>query len=178
MLFVLLDNIRSAYNVGAILRTADGAGVDGMIVTGYTPLPSHKKVIKTALGAELTVPWVYFDDAAAALQQLRQGTFSPRAKSSAWDFADIPWQDYQILAFEVTPQATGIFDRPLPRNTIAIFGNEVTGVQPELLTLADRQVVIPMYGQKQSLNVAASLAVAVYEYARQFGGDAKRRSHR
>ncbi len=142
----LLDNVRSAFNVGSILRCADAAGLRRVHLCGVTPTPTHprvaKQVAKTALGAECSVPWAYAAnalDAAAAL----------RAEGAT------------LWALEEGPGALSLFDAPLPARPLAlVVGSEVTGVDPGLLALCDRVVCLPMRGVKRSLNVAVAFGVA------------------
>jgi tRNA G18 (ribose-2'-O)-methylase SpoU len=142
----LLDNIRSSFNVGAMFRTADGAGVAHLHLCGITPAPDHPKVAKTALGAEYNVPWTQYWDAIEAAASLKQGGF-------------------EVWALEGGPRAESIFEaaKQLPEKPLLlVVGNEVSGVDPGLLELCGRVVSIPMQGAKQSLNVAVAFGIAVY----------------
>lgn len=139
----LLDNIRSTFNVGAIFRTADGVGLAHLYLCGITATPDHSKVRKTALGAEQTIAWSYHPN---AIQVAR----------------DLQAQNYRLWAIEGHPQA-----KPLPQaaslNPIAlIVGNELSGVDPGLLAIADQIFYIPMQGHKRSLNVAIAFSIAAY----------------
>jgi 23S rRNA (guanosine2251-2'-O)-methyltransferase len=149
---VLLDNIRSAYNVGSIFRTADGAGVDHIYICGVTPTPDHPKVAKTALGAEHSIPWTQTWDALETADELKQ-------------------QGYQLWALEACPTADSLFDTLSYQSNspvLLIIGNEVAGIDPQILDLCHRTVFIPMYGFKQSLNVAIAFGVAVYTIRQAF----------
>jgi 23S rRNA (guanosine2251-2'-O)-methyltransferase len=146
VLQALLDNIRSSFNVGAMFRTADGAGVTHLHLCGITPAPDHPKVAKTALGAEYSVPWTQYWDAIEAAASLKQGGF-------------------ELWALEGGPRSEPIFEaaKILPEKPLLlVVGNEVSGVDPGLLELCQRVVCIPMQGAKQSLNVAVAFGVAVY----------------
>lgn len=140
----LLDNIRSLRNVGAIFRTSDAAGISHLYLGGYTATPEHPKLAKTALGAELSVPWTQYRnglDAIAALQE----------------------QGYAIWAVEGGERAESIFEVSDETNPIAlVFGNETAGVDPAILELADKVVAIPMRGIKHSLNVETAFGVIAY----------------
>ena len=142
----LLDNVRSGWNVGAMFRTADGLGGGRMHLCGITPMPDHPQVVKTALGAEKELPWVYASNAVQHCQELRS-------------------RGYSIWALEDTPQAEVIFD--LRREDIKdilpvlVVGNEVSGVDPEILALCQRVLAIPMHGAKRSLNVAVAYGIAL-----------------
>lgn len=142
----LLDNIRSTYNVGAMFRTADGSGLSHLHLCGITPTPANRKVGKTALGAEETVPWTYHRNALeAALASKEQGT--------------------QVWALESSPQAESLFTlgKFLPGlPLLLVVGNEITGVDPGILEICDKIIAIPMQGQKSSLNVAIAFGVAAY----------------
>ncbi len=143
---LLLDNLRSAYNVGSAFRTADGAGIAHLYLTGITPTPPHQGISKTALGAERTVPWSKHPNAPQLAARLR---------SEGWT----------IWAMETAPTAIPLqtlLKTELPKHLLLVFGNEVAGIDPALLSLADAVVSLPMFGAKESLNVASALAAAVY----------------
>lgn len=142
----LLDNIRSTYNVGAMFRTSDGAGVSHLYLTGTSPTPENLRVGKTALGAEFSVPWSWHANGLQAALQIKA-------------------QGRQLWALEIGPDSTSIFqaapeipDEPL----CLVVGNEVSGIDPGILALCDRRVWIPMQGYKRSLNVAIAFGIAVY----------------
>jgi tRNA G18 (ribose-2'-O)-methylase SpoU len=145
---VLLDNIRSAHNVGAIFRTADAVGVKPIYLCGITPTPlSHEDLQKTALGAELSLTWEYRANAYLLAQELKN-------------------KGYRLVALELTPQSTPLYafnlksqaDRPL----VLIIGNERAGVDPGIIEICDDVVALPMLGNKKSLNVAVTFGVAAY----------------
>lgn len=154
---LITNNIRSAHNVGSLLRTADAAGVEKVIFTGITPYPkragdtrlphiaegAHKQISKTALGAEATVKWEYFADIAEAINVLKR-------------------QNYQIVALEQAPNSTPLFNWQPKFPVALIIGHEVTGVEKSVLELCDQIVEIPQYGSKESLNVSVAAGVALY----------------
>ena len=143
-LFIVLDNIRSAYNVGSIFRTADGAGVNKICVCGYSPTPDDRKVVKTALGAECFVPWEYYRQAWRLLEKLKAAGM-------------------QIVALEQTKKSIN-YRKLKPRFPLAlVVGNEVKGLSKGVLKYADKIIAIPMYGQKESLNVAVAAGIAIYK---------------
>ncbi len=146
---VVLDNLRSAYNVGAFFRTADCAGVERLYLVGITSTPPHRGVAKTALGAEESVLWEYCPDPLPLVQRLREA-------------------GYQIAVIETSPKAIDLFDWQPRFPVCLVFGNELTGVQPALLEFSDVQVRIPMFGIKSSLNVATAGAIVIYELLRRF----------
>jgi len=150
-LSVLLDNVRSTFNVGSIFRTADGAGVQQLYLCGITPTPNHPKVGKTALGAEQAIPWSHHNNALDLACHLQ-------AKGAT------------LWALEESSMAESLFNLPIASNNaplVLIVGNEITGVDPGLLALCDQVVAIPMWGSKQSLNVATAFGIAIYELRRQ-----------
>lgn len=146
---VLLDNIRSMYNVGAFFRAADGVGLEKLCLCGITAHPPKKAISKTALGAEETVLWEHDWDAVKMTEKLRRS-------------------GYEIAAIETSPQSVDLFDWQ-PRFPVCVaFGNEVEGLRPELLEMADARVRIPMLGQKNSLNVATAGGIVLYELLRKY----------
>jgi tRNA G18 (ribose-2'-O)-methylase SpoU len=146
---VLLDNVRSMYNTGAFFRTADGAGIERLILSGITPPPSQSGVRKTALGAEETVRWETPPDPLAAIRDLRD-------------------HGYEIAAVETSSRSVDLYDWQPHFPLCLIFGHEVDGIRPELLELCDTHVRIPMLGKKHSLNVATSAGVVLYELLRKY----------
>jgi 23S rRNA (guanosine2251-2'-O)-methyltransferase len=153
-LILILENIRSAYNVGSAFRTADAFQVEAIYLTGYTAFPPHKEIRKTALGAEDSVPWRHFPDGVSAVE---------RARSAG----------YQILAVEQTTSSIFLqsLGSKLTERTALVFGNEVTGVEPATLSAADGCIEIPQGGMKHSLNVATALGVVVWEFVRSQSGN-------
>jgi 23S rRNA (guanosine2251-2'-O)-methyltransferase len=142
----LLDSIRSTFNVGAMFRTADGAGLSHLHLCGTTATPENPKVAKTALGAELSVAWTYHHNNLDFAQ-------------SALDTGATLW------ALETGPKASSLFEAvqsPVPSPLLLVVGNEVTGVDPAVARLCNRMVWIPMVGSKQSLNVSIAFGVAAY----------------
>ncbi|NTV37112.1 MAG: RNA methyltransferase [Anaerolineaceae bacterium] len=143
----LLDNIRSILNVGSIFRTADGAGFEKLILSGITATPLHPKLAKTGLGAEGLIPWEY----------------TPNALDTA---SELIHQGYSLWALEECDNAVSLFDYDrtiFPDSPVAlVVGNEITGVDPDILNLAHVKVWIPMNGSKRSLNVAVAFGIAAY----------------
>lgn len=140
---VIIENVRSAYNVGSILRTCDAALVDRVIVTGYTPQPDHPKVRKTALGAEERIPWEASPETGPVICRLKA-------------------EGYTVAVLEITDRPSRVED--LGRDhfpLVLLVGNEVTGVTDGAIALADLAIEIPQYGIKQSLNVAVAFGIAV-----------------
>jgi len=142
-----LDNIRSAWNVGAMFRTADGLGIRRMHLAGITATPENGHLLKTALGAEFHVAWDYHaDGVAAAHSLLRQGL--------------------RLWALEQEAGAEPL-DRirreDMTGPTVLVVGNEISGVDPGILELCERVIYLPMHGIKRSLNAAVAFAIAAYE---------------
>ena len=143
-LAVLVDNVRSAWNVGSILRTADGFGFDHAFLCGITPTPKQAEVRKTALGAEQFVSWSQHRDATKLVENL---------KAEGW----------QVWVLEFAERATPIYEAEQKgRKTVLIVGSEVTGVDPGLLEVADKIFYLPMRGQKRSFNVAVAFGAAAF----------------
>ena len=141
---VLLDNIRSAWNVGSIFRSADGFGFDHVYLCGITPTPENEAVTKTSLGAEDTVTWSYHKDAVRLVKGL---------KKDGW----------KVHALEDDAKAISIQGTEIENErSVLILGSEVTGVDPGLLNLCDTIYYIPMRGEKKSFNVAIAFSIAAY----------------
>lgn len=146
---VLLDNVRSMYNVGAFFRAADGVGLEKLCLGGITAHPPKKAISKTALGAEDVVPWEHDWDAVRLAEGLRR-------------------KGFEIAAIETSLHAIDLFEWR-PRFPVCVaFGHEVEGLRPELLEFADTHVRIPMLGKKTSLNVATAAGVVLYELLRKY----------
>ena len=146
---VLLDNVRSMYNVGAFFRAADGVGLQKLCLCGITAHPPKKAISKTALGAELTVEWEHDWNAIQMAERLRSS-------------------GYEFVVIETSSQAVDLFEWEPKFPVCVAFGNEVEGLHPELLAMADTHVRIPMLGQKNSLNVATAGGVVLYELLRKY----------
>lgn len=146
---VLLDNVRSMYNVGAFFRSADGVGLEKLCLCGITARPPKNAISKTALGAEKIVTWEHGWDAVPMAQGLRRSGF-------------------EIAAIETGTGSVDLFDWH-PRFPVCVaFGNEVEGLSAGLREMADTHVRIPMLGQKKSLNVATAGGVILYELLRKY----------
>ena len=146
---VLLDNVRSMYNVGSFFRTADAVGLERLLLSGITAAPPKGAISKTALGAEESVPWKHGWDPAPMILELRES-------------------GHEIAAIETSAHSVDLFDWR-PRFPVCIvFGHETEGIRPELLALCDTFVRIPMLGKKHSLNVATAGGVLLYELLRKY----------
>jgi tRNA(Leu) C34 or U34 (ribose-2'-O)-methylase TrmL len=146
-LVVLVDNVRSLWNVGSIFRTADAFAAERLVLCGITGCPPRPQIAKTALGAEQVVPWRYEASAVEALEQVRS-------------------DGYSVVALETTAAAVSLEQMRWPRKVCLVLGNEVAGVSPQLLERADHHLSIPMLGVKDSLNVAVAFGIAAHHAAR------------
>lgn len=154
-MIAILHNIRSLHNVGSMFRTSDGAGIEKIYLTGYTPSPLDKfgkpvpQLSKVSLGAENSVPWEKVKDINKVISKLRT-------------------QGYAIIALEQSPESVPYDSSRLKGDSyklkVIIVGNEVRGISPAILKKCDHIVEIPMRGRKESLNVSVAYAVAVYEF--------------
>lgn len=142
---VVLDNIRSALNVGSIFRTADAFALAGLHLCGITAQPPHREILKTAIGATASIEWKYFPKTADSIRELRQ-------------------QGYRIIGIEQTDKSIPLNEFKPPVHPIAlVFGNEVGGLSDDVLPLLDDCIEIPQYGTKHSLNVAVCVGVVVWD---------------
>ena len=146
---VLLDNVRSMYNVGAFFRAADGVGLEKLCLGGITAHPPKKAITKTALGAEEAIAWEHDWDPIRMAQKMRTSGF-------------------ELAAIETSSQSVDLFDWQPQFPVCVAFGNEVEGLRPELLDLATTHVRIPMLGTKTSLNVATAAGIVLYELLRKY----------
>lgn len=152
-MIVILVNIRSLHNVGSIFRTADAAGIEKIYLTGYTPTPIDKfgsrraQIAKVALGAELVVSWEYCYSATALIDKLKK-------------------QGFQILAVEQSSKSVPFNKIKLTvkerEKSVLIMGNEVKGLSPAILKRANKILEIPMYGEKESLNISVAFGIVAY----------------
>ena len=157
-LAVLLDNIRSAWNVGSILRSADGFGFNHVYLCGITPTADNEAVTKTSLGAEDSIPWSYHKDAVKLVKGLKAEGWKVYALEE--DDRAVSLESDSSLALRVRSK----MQDPAPALQVLILGNEVTGVDPDLLDLCDEIFYIPMRGEKKSFNVAIAFGIAAYAF--------------
>ena len=146
---VVLENIRSAYNVGSVFRTSDAFLLESIYICGYTAYPPHKEIKKTALGAEETVEWKYFKTTSEAIEELRK-------------------ENCRIYAVEQAINSHPLHQIKFERDEkiAVIFGNEVTGVEQSTIELTDGCIEIPQMGMKHSLNIATAVGVVLWEMVR------------
>ena len=146
---VVLENIRSAYNVGSVFRTADAFLIEAIYICGYSAKPPHKEIKKTALGAEETISWKHFKTAAEAITELKEAGYKIYAVEQAEG-------SHQLQNFQ-----------PGKEDKIAlVFGNEVTGVEQSTIHACDGCIEIPQLGMKHSLNIATAAGVVLWELVR------------
>ena len=144
----VFENVRSAYNVGSLFRTADAFLLEAVYLCGYTAFPPHKEIKKTALGAEDSVSWKHFKDVNDALKDL-------------WDLG------YKIYAIEQVEGSKPLHEfSPSEKKIAVIFGNEVTGVEETTIHKCDGCIEIPQLGMKHSLNVSVAAGVVLWELVR------------
>lgn len=147
---IILDNVRSAFNVGSIFRTADAAGHMEIYLCGITPTPQNPKILKTSLGAEKTVPWKYYENTLEAIKELKEKSFS-------------------IYSVELIKESKHFqkFDYYKKNNKIAlVFGHELNGISQPVLDRSDDFIYIPMKGIKESLNVGITASILIFEILR------------
>lgn len=147
---VVLDNVRSAQNVGSFFRTADAFGIEQIALAGITSTPPNREIHKTALGAELSVAWSYYPTTLECVQRLRK-------------------EGYKIIAIEQIEGATMLDEFRAASDTkyALVFGNEVEGVDQAIADIVDGAIEIPQVGTKHSLNVSVSAGVLMWEFFRQ-----------
>jgi tRNA G18 (ribose-2'-O)-methylase SpoU len=145
-LIVILDNIRSLNNIGSVFRTSDAFLIEKIYLCGITAKPPHKDIHKTALGSTETVVWEYVKDTLEVVKSLQA-------------------QNVKVISIEQAENATMLNDfTPQPKTTYAIvFGNEVKGVQQEVVNTSDVVIEIPQYGTKHSLNISVSCGVVIWD---------------
>ena len=149
---VIIDNVRSAHNVGSIFRTSDGAGVSSIVLVGYTPSPIDRfgrqqpEIKKTSLGASAMIPFQTKESGEDILKYIEE------LKSDG----------FTIVALEQTAGSISLYDFVVPQKVVYIVGNEIDGVSLELLSVCDLVIEIPMAGKKESLNVGVATGVLLF----------------
>jgi len=148
-IIVVLENIRSAYNVGSVFRTSDAFLIEAIYIVGYSAKPPHKEIKKTALGAEETVIWKYFKTSAEAIDELKI-------------------RKYKVYAVEQAEESYKLHSANFRQNEkiAVVFGNEVTGVEQTTIHLCDGCIEIPQLGMKHSLNIATAAGIVLWELIR------------
>lgn len=148
---IWLHNVRSMHNVGAAFRSADAFGIDSILLSGYSPTPPRPEISKTAIGAEKYVDWKQVEDLSSEVNALKR-------------------EEYVIAGLEQTTESVLLPDYTIPKeqNVCLVFGNEVTGIDEELIPFVDDFVEIPQYGHKHSLNVSVTVGVALYAFLEKY----------
>ncbi|MEZ4757172.1 MAG: RNA methyltransferase [Flavobacteriales bacterium] len=146
---LVLDDVRSRHNVGSLFRSADAMGCEGVILGGFTPVPPHREIEKTALGATASVPWEHAPDVVEAIRDLQR-------------------RGYTVWAVEQTVNAMSLdqVPRPLPRQLAVVLGNELDGVSEAAIAACDGCLVVPQQGSKHSLNVSVCGGIVLWELSR------------
>lgn len=145
-IIAVLDNIRSMHNVGSVFRTADAFLLEGICLCGYTPQPPHRDIHKTALGATETIDWIHFPTTQEAVQQLKE-------------------RNYKVFAIEQVQDSISLekFTAEQDEKLAVVFGNEVEGVNSEVIKLCDGCIEIPQLGMKHSLNISVAAGIVLYK---------------
>lgn len=148
-IIVVLDNVRSLNNIGSIFRTADAFKLEAIYLCGICATPPHKEIHKTALGAEDSVYWEYFETAKEAVWKLKK-------------------EEYEVVAVEQTEKSIMLEKFPLDEQLkyALVFGNEVKGIEQDVINLCNESVEIPQFGTKHSFNVSVSAGIVLWEWYR------------
>ena len=143
---IVLDNVRSANNVGSIFRTCDAFLVEGIYLCGITSFPPNKEISKTALGATESVEWKYFENTSEAVSSLKE-------------------KGFRIISLEQTENSISLADFKVGKNEkyAFIFGNEVRGVDQEIIDISDFSIEIPQFGTKHSFNICVSMGITLWD---------------
>lgn len=150
---VVLENIRSMHNVGSVFRSADAFLIEGIYLCGYTAQPPRKEIDKTALGATETVQWKYFSTTKEALEHLKK-------------------REYKLFAIEQVDKSIPLnrYQEVAPKKVALVFGNEVSGIEEEIIALCDGCIEIPQFGTKHSLNISVAAGIVLWEVVRTMQG--------
>jgi 23S rRNA (guanosine2251-2'-O)-methyltransferase len=146
-IIIILDNIRSALNIGSIFRTSDAFLVKKIVLTGICATPPNRELLKTAIGATDSVSWEYEENVRNAVLHCKQ-------------------EGYKIIGIEQTTTSILVDDYPKHEHCALIFGNEVGGIDDSILDLLDVSIEIPQYGTKHSLNVAVCAGIVIWEFCK------------
>ena len=146
-IIIVLDNVRSLLNVGSIFRTSDAYKIDAIYLCGITGTPPHREINKTALGATESVTWKYFKQTKEAITELKQ-------------------KKYIIIAVEQVEKSISLINYQVntDNNYALVFGNEVKGINQEIVKVCDDYIEIPQYGTKHSLNISVSAGIVIWDF--------------
>ncbi|WP_313191075.1 RNA methyltransferase [Sphingobacterium sp.] len=145
-LVIVLDNVRSMHNVGSAFRTADAFAIDKIVLCGITATPPHREIEKTALGATQSVTWEYEKDSVEAIKKLKA-------------------EGFEVYAIEQTNNSVSLetFEPVTSKKYAVVFGNEVHGVEEDIISLADGTLEIPQFGTKHSFNVSVTIGIVLWD---------------
>ena len=151
-IIIVLDNVRSAHNVGSIFRTSDAFLIEKIMLCGICPIPPKNEIRKTALGATESVDWEYFNDSTDCIKELKE-------------------KGYTIISIEQADNATNLNNYSIEKSQkiALVFGNEVNGVSDEIIQQSDDVVEIPQHGTKHSFNVSVSVGIVLWDLSRKIG---------
>jgi len=155
-LIIVLDDVRSMYNVGSVFRTADAFRIEAIYLCGITAQPPHPEIHKTALGAEDTVAWQHFDTALEAVEELKKNGYIVYSIEQCEGSTML--NDFSHLTSHISPHTSSF---------ALILGNEVKGVHQEVVDASDGCIEIPQFGTKHSLNVSTTAGIVIWEFAKQ-----------
>ena len=151
-IIIVLDNVRSAHNVGSVFRTSDAFLIEKIMLCGICPIPPKNEIRKTALGATESVEWEYFNDNADCIKGLTK-------------------KGYKIISIEQADNATELnnYFMEKPQKIALVFGNEINGVSEEIIQQSDDVIEIPQHGTKHSFNVSVSVGIVLWDLTRKLG---------
>lgn len=173
-LVVVLDDVRSLYNVGSVFRTCDAFRVEAVYLCGITATPPNAEIHKTALGGEDSVDWRYFEHTENAVRELRNrgyfvyGVEQVEGSTKLQDIQNSQLAGMREDAHDVNGTSRSILERPAFRPHAVVFGNEVKGVKQSVVDMCDGCLEIPQFGTKHSLNVSVTAGIVIWEFAKQF----------
>ena len=159
-LVVVLDDVRSLYNVGSVFRTGDAFRIEAVWLCGITATPPHNEIHKTALGAEDSVAWRYFKTADEAVAELKRQGYTVYAVEQAESSTKLPFSPENPSSFLLPPSSK--------KSAAIVLGHEVKGVSQSVVDACDGCLEIPQFGTKHSLNVSVAAGIVIWEFARQF----------
>lgn len=169
-LVVVLDDVRSLYNVGSVFRTCDAFRVEAVYLCGITATPPHNEIHKTALGAEDSVAWRYFKTADEAVAELKRQNFTVYAVEQAEGSVKLPFSIENPSSKLENSPASFILHSSSKKGAALVLGHEVKGVSQSVVDACDGCLEIPQFGTKHSLNVSVAAGIVIWEFARHFYG--------
>lgn len=164
---IVLDNVRSAYNVGSVFRTCDAFRIERVCLCGISATPPNTEIHKTALGGEDSVDWTYFQDTADCISDLRAKGFRIWSVEQAEGSIHLPATAQDLLSDSGSSTISDLSQSELAGDAL-IFGNEVKGVRQDIVDMSDGCLEIPQYGTKHSLNVSVTAGIVIWEFAKRY----------